>query len=104
MRTSSARSARFPFAPGRGYTPPEATVEAFIALHDHLGIARGVIVQGNAHGLDNSVVLDALTRFPDRFRGVAITDTRIAPATLREWHKRGMRGPALPSVSARRQA
>ena len=84
--------ARFPFAPGRGYTPPEAPVEQFIALHDHLGIARGVIVQGNAHGLDNSVVLDALTRFPDRFRGVAITDTRIAPATLREWHKRGMRG------------
>ncbi len=83
---------RFPFAPGRGYTPPEAPVEAFIALHDHLGIARGVIVQGNAHGLDNTVVLDALKRFPDRFRGVAITDTRIAPATLREWHRLGMRG------------
>jgi 2-pyrone-4,6-dicarboxylate lactonase len=83
---------RFPFAPGRGYTPPEAPVEAFIALHDHLGIARGVIVQGNAHGLDNTVVLDALARFPDRFRGVAITDTRIAPVTLREWHRLGMRG------------
>jgi 2-pyrone-4,6-dicarboxylate lactonase len=83
---------RFPFAPGRGYTPPEAPVEAFIALHDHLGIARGVIVQGNAHGLDNTVVLDALARFPDRFRGVAITDARIAPATLRDWHKLGMRG------------
>ena len=83
---------RFPFAPGRGYTPPPAPVEAFIALHDHLGIARGVIVQGNAHGFDNSVVLDALSRFPDRFRGVAITDTRIAPATLREWHALGMRG------------
>ena len=51
-----------------------------------------MIVQGNAHGLDNSVVLDALARFPDRFRGVAITDTRIAPATLRDWHKLGMRG------------
>ena len=83
---------RFPFAPGRGYTPPPVPVEAFIALHDHLGIARGVIVQGNAHGFDNSVVLDALARFPDRFRGVAITDTRVAPATLREWHTLGMRG------------
>ena len=84
--------ARFPFAPGRGYTPPPAPVEQYVALHDHLGIARGVIVQGNAHGFDNSVVLDALARFPNRFRGVAITDTRIAPAMLREWHRLGMRG------------
>jgi predicted TIM-barrel fold metal-dependent hydrolase len=36
-------------------------------------------------------VLDALTRYPQRLRGVAITDTRIAPATLRDWHKIGMR-------------
>jgi predicted TIM-barrel fold metal-dependent hydrolase len=83
---------RFPFAPGRGYTPPEAPVEQFIALHEHLGITRGVIVQGNAHGLDNAVVLDALKRFPNRFRGVAITDTRIPASMLREWHKLGMRG------------
>ena len=52
----------------------------------------GVLVQGNAHGFDNSVLLDALARYPDRLRGVAITDTRIAPAVLYEWHKAGMRG------------
>ena len=33
-----------------------------------------------------------LARFPKRLRGVAITDARIAPATLREWHKLGLRG------------
>jgi predicted TIM-barrel fold metal-dependent hydrolase len=49
-------------------------------------------VQGNAHVYNNSVVLDALTRFPRRLRGVAITDTRIKPETLRDWHERGMRG------------
>ena len=37
-------------------------------------------------------VLDALARYPQRLRGVAITDTRIAPATLRDWHTIGMRG------------
>ena len=95
---------RFPFAPGRGYTPPAAPVEQYVALHDHLGIARGVIVQGNAHGFDNSVVLDALASLPDRFRGVAITDTRIAPATLREWHRLGVRGLRFHLFSARRQA
>lgn len=83
---------RFPYTPGRGYTPPDAPVERYIALLDYLGFARGLIVQGNAHGFDNRVVLDALTRYPQRLRGVAITDTRIQPATLRDWHAVGMRG------------
>lgn len=83
---------KFPYAPGRGYTPPAAPVERLIALHDHLGFDRGLVVQGNAHGYDNAVVLDALQRFPQRLRGIAITDTRIAPATLADWHRRGMRG------------
>ena len=85
-------SDKFPYQPGRGYTPPDAPVERFIALLDHLGFANGLVVQGNAHVYDNSVVLDALTHFPARLRGVAITDTRIKPDTLREWDARGMRG------------
>jgi 2-pyrone-4,6-dicarboxylate lactonase len=85
-------SDKFPYTAGRGYTPPDAPVENFIALLDRLGMARGVAVQGNAHGYDNRVLLDALTRFPGRLRGVAITDTRIAPSTLRDWHSLGMRG------------
>jgi predicted TIM-barrel fold metal-dependent hydrolase len=85
-------SDRFPFAPGRGYTPPDAPVEKLIALLDRLGFAKGLLVQGNAHGYDNSVVLDALDRFPERLRGVAIIDTRVAPEVLRDWHRRGMRG------------
>jgi 2-pyrone-4,6-dicarboxylate lactonase len=91
---------RFPFADGRGYTPPEAPVERYLALLDHLGFARGVIVQGNAHGYDNRVVLDALTRHPDRLRGVAITDTRVAPPVLSEWHRLGMRGLRFHLFSA----
>jgi 2-pyrone-4,6-dicarboxylate lactonase len=85
-------SDKFPYTAGRGYTPPDAPAENFIALLDRLGMARGVAVQGNAHGYDNRVLLDALARFPDRLRGVAITDTRVAPSTLREWHDLGMRG------------
>ena len=85
-------AAQFPFAPGRGYTPPEAPVETYLALLDRLGFARGVVVQGNAHGYDNRVVLDALARHGGRLRGVAITDTRIEPETLRGWHRLGMRG------------
>lgn len=91
---------KFPFAEGRGYTPPEAPAEKYLALLDHLGFARGLVVQGNAHGYDNRVVLDALTRFPQRLRGVAITDARVAPAILRDWHKIGMRGLRFHLFSA----
>jgi 2-pyrone-4,6-dicarboxylate lactonase len=83
---------KFPYTQGRGYTPADAPAEKYLALLDHLGFARGLVVQGNAHGYDNRVVLDALSRFPQRLRGIAITDTRIAPPTLRDWHKLGMRG------------
>lgn len=85
-------SDKFPYAEGRGYTPPDAPAERLIALLDRLGFARGLVVQGNAHGYDNRVLLDALARFPQRLRGVAITDTRIAPHELRDWHRLGMRG------------
>ena len=85
-------SEKFPYQPGRAYTPPDAPVERLIALLDGLGFANGLVVQGNAHVYDNRVVLDALERFPQRLRGVAITDTRIQPQTLRDWHRRGMRG------------
>jgi 2-pyrone-4,6-dicarboxylate lactonase len=83
---------KFPYQPGRGYTPPDAPAERLIALLDHLGFDNGLVVQGNAHVYDNRVVLDALERYPQRLRGVAITDARIAPEVLRDWHKRGMRG------------
>src|ERR1700691_2359388 len=85
-------SEKFPYQSGRVYTPPDAPVEKLIALLDHLGFTNGLIVHGNAHGYDNRVVLDALERFPRRLRGVAITDTRIKPETLRDWHRLGMRG------------
>lgn len=83
---------KFPYTAGRGYTPPDAPAEKFVALLDHLGFAHGLAVQGNAHGYDNRVLFDALTRFPDRLRGIAITDTRVAPSALRDWDRIGVRG------------
>ena len=103
-RTSSGRPDKFPYTPGRGYTPPDAPVESYVALLDHLGFARGVVVQGNAHGYDNRVVLDALARYPRRLRGVAITDTRIAPGDAARLARARHARLALPSVLGRGQA
>src|SRR3954465_775797 len=83
---------RFPYAADRSYTPPDAPLEKYLGMLDAIGFARGVLVQGSAHGRDNSGILDALTRQPDRLRGVAVADADIAPALLREWNAVGVRG------------
>ena len=67
-------AARFPYADDRSYTPPDAPLEKYLGMLDTIGFARGVLVQGSAHGRDNSAMLDALTRRPDRLRGVAVAD------------------------------
>lgn len=77
-------AAKFPFADSRSYTPDDAPLENLLKMHDALGISRGVIVQGNAHGTDNSVVLDALRREPKRLRAAAI----VKPDTGRDELKR----------------
>jgi predicted TIM-barrel fold metal-dependent hydrolase len=85
-------STKFPYADGRAYTPPDATVEMYLSMLDALGVARGVLVQGNAHGIDNSVILDAVQRYPDRLRGVAIVDESINPQELYRWDRIGILG------------
>jgi predicted TIM-barrel fold metal-dependent hydrolase len=85
-------AARFPYAAGRGYTPPDAPCEAYLAMLARLGLARGVCVQGNAHGYDNAAILDAVGRHPAQLRAVGITDASVPPERLRRWHALGMRG------------
>ena len=85
-------AARFPYAADRSYTPPDAPLENYLAMLDTLGFARGVLVQGSAHGSDNSAMLDALARQPGRLRAVAVADADVPPAELRRWHGLGVRG------------
>jgi 2-pyrone-4,6-dicarboxylate lactonase len=83
---------QFPYADDRSYTPPDAPLEKYLGMLDTIGFARGVLVRGSAHGRDNSAMLDALARQPDRLRGVAVAEADISPATLREWDRLGVRG------------
>ncbi len=84
--------ARFPFGDQRSYTPPEAALEKYLALHDALGIDRGILVQGSAHGTDNSAMLEALEQAPHRLRGVAVVDNSFSHAELNRMSDRGVRG------------
>src|SRR5260370_36395886 len=83
---------QFPYAADRSYTPPDAPLEKYLAMLDTVGFARGVLVQGSAHGRDNAAMLDALARHPERLRGVAVADADVSAAELRRWHAGGVRG------------
>jgi predicted TIM-barrel fold metal-dependent hydrolase len=83
---------RFRYADDRSYTPPDAPLEKYLAMLDAIGFARGVLVQGSAHGHDNSAMLDALTRQPERLRGVAVADADVSADELHAWNKLGVRG------------
>ena len=83
--------AHFPYAEDRSYTPPDAPLEKYLAMLDTLGFERGALVQGSAHGRDNSAMLDALARNPDCLRGVAVADESVPAAELRRFASLGVR-------------
>ena len=85
-------AARFPYAPERSYTPPDAPKENLAALHRILGIERAVIVQASCHGSDNSATLDAIAGSGGRYRGIAIVDETVTDKDYAALHAGGMRG------------
>jgi 2-pyrone-4,6-dicarboxylate lactonase len=85
-------AAKFPYAPGRRYTPEDAPKEMLRALHDHLGVARAVIVQASCHGTDNAGMLDAIASDPACYRGVAIVDDGFTEADYDALHAGGVCG------------
>lgn len=85
-------SSKFPFVTEGGGDTFEASKEALRKAHDIIGVERVVIVQGNSHGTDNSVTLDAISDRPDSYRGVALVDTDITEAELEALHTGGIRG------------
>ncbi|HZT24591.1 MAG TPA: amidohydrolase family protein [Pseudolabrys sp.] len=85
-------AAKFPYAPGRRYTPEDAPKEMLRALHDHLGVERSVIVQASCHGTDNAAMLDCIASDPRRYRGVAIVDDSFGDKDYERLHTGGVRG------------
>ena len=77
---------RFPYAPARRYTPPDAPAAQLAAPHRHLGIARAVLVQASVHGSDNRAMLDAIAGDPPNHRGVAMVEASRRADTL--WRNR----------------
>jgi len=85
-------AAKFPFAPDRSYTPPDAPVENLRGLHRQLGIARAVIVHASCHGTQMDVTLDAIASSRGAYRGVACVEDAVTDAELQRLHEGGVRG------------
>ena len=82
----------FPFAANRSYTPADAPKEKLFALHRHLGIGRGVVVQSAAHAFDNSASADLIQSNRENYVGVALLPVNTDSNELQRLHALGFRG------------
>jgi predicted TIM-barrel fold metal-dependent hydrolase len=84
---------RFPVDPKAVLRPADATVADYRLLQKRIGTTRHVIVQPSTYGVDNRCLLDALGQFgPATSRGVAVVNTSVSDAELRQLQQAGVRG------------
>lgn len=99
----SADEVRYPPAPLFGKRSDwsqerPCPVEALIAAMDEAGVDRAAVVHSSTtYGFDNSYVVDACARYPDRLIAVGSVDLLAADAcqTIRDWVGRGLGGLRL---------
>ena len=85
-------STQYRWNPARGYTPPDALPQAYEALHDALGVSRGVLTQPSVYGTDNRCMLDYAAKHPSRMRAVVAVGPDVDDTTLQAMHAQGARG------------
>lgn len=82
-----------PMADVRRYTPAyDVTVEEYLARLDAHGMSHGVLVQPSFLGSDNSYLLQAIARAPQRLRGIAMIDAQCNDTQLQALHQGGVVG------------
>lgn len=91
-------ASRFSFA-NVNLTKQDAPKEALFALHDFLGIEHCVIVHTTSHGTDNSATADALAAKGGAYLGVALVQTSISDAALKQLDAQGFRGARFHYMS-----
>ncbi|WP_417661128.1 amidohydrolase family protein [Pseudomonas sp.] len=88
-----------PLASGRRYNPDyDALVEQYLGLLDSCGLAHGVLVQPSFLGTDNSFMLAALDKYPERLRGIAVVLPSICVDELDRLAASGVVGVRLNLV------
>lgn len=84
---------RYAFSPARGYTPPEASLDDYLALHRVLGgIDRAVLTQPSVYGTDNACMMDVVDRMAGKFKAVVAVDAAVTDRELEALAARGACG------------
>src|SRR3989454_12579380 len=86
---------KFPFFPGRVYTPEMALPEEMAALHRVLRMQRVVIVTPSVYGTDNSATLYGMKARGADARGVAVIDDKTPESELDAMAQAGVRAIRL---------
>ncbi len=85
-----------PLAPDRRYTPArDAPLAVYLDLLDRHGITHGVLTAPSFLGTDNSYLLEALRRAPERLRGTVIVDPATGAGVLEDMARLGAVGIRL---------
>jgi 2-pyrone-4,6-dicarboxylate lactonase len=84
--------ASFPYAKDAPYTPADAPKEELFAMHEFLGIDRGVVVQTTAHGYDHRAAAGLIADRKDRYVGVALLPVDVPMDEVKRLHAEGFRG------------
>lgn len=88
----------YPFAEGRSYSAPDASLEDYEHLARVLGFSRSVIVQPSIYGTDNSRTLDALSAARMPMRAIVVIDQQLPEAEWLRLHDLGVRGARINLV------
>ena len=91
---------RYPFFPGRSYTPEPASVAELEKMLDAIHIDRVVVVHPSVYGTDNRCMMDAGRQLGKRARGVAVIDAKTPDSDLDEMARVGVRGIRLNLTQA----
>jgi 2-pyrone-4,6-dicarboxylate lactonase len=90
---------RYPMSSGRGYTPPESTLQDLRNLHETLAVDRVVFTQPSVYGVDNSAILDGMATLnasvADRARSVIACSLDTTDDEFAALDAAGVRGVRL---------
>lgn len=87
---------RLQLAGNRRYSPDyDATIEQYLGHLDRCGLSHGVLVQPSFLGTDNSHMVAALRRFPQRLRGTAVVEREVSDDELDALGEAGVVGIRL---------
>jgi 2-pyrone-4,6-dicarboxylate lactonase len=90
-------AAKYRFAPDSPYIAHDALPETFMALQDTLGMSTAVIVSPGGYGRNYSLLADVLTKYPGRFRGIALLRDDTPLSEIGRLTKLGVRGMRMMS-------